>query len=374
MFFSLNSNYRWYVTGTPFPHGRSSMMGALHFLEYYTSSDCKGTESALYEETLFEAIRARYFWRNTKESVSAAKFVPAAVEQVFFLKLSDVERAMYNAAKVRSDLTHMRQLCCHPQISSQDRAVLGEEGKTLDEIRVAMQSHNINQLKSAQKYVIKRVTKLNKKTMKREKRLLKREKDDREAREKGKTIGREIIEDREKEDREWKRIEAKANKKLDKAHEDVKLLTAQGAIYKSLVPRAEEALKEPCLICFEDIAEAGITKCGHIFCMNCIKAVVRNRPSCPMCREDLTEADITAVRSESAAARAKPDELVMKHGSKMARLIRFLQSVLAADPENRAVVFFSVGQSADSDWRNALGGGYSVCLLSRQRPLPQCRH
>ena len=35
----------------------------------------------------------------------------------------------------------MRQLCCHPQISAQDRTVLGEESKTLEEIRIGMIAH-----------------------------------------------------------------------------------------------------------------------------------------------------------------------------------------------------------------------------------------
>ena len=40
----------------------------------------------------------------------------------------------------------------------------------------------------------------------------------------------------------------------------------QVTFFNSLVPRATEALQEPCLVCFDDIESASITKCGHIFC------------------------------------------------------------------------------------------------------------
>lgn len=54
-----------------------------------------------------------------------------------------VERGIYAAAATRDkrDDLRLRQLCCHLQISEQDRHVIGEKPKTLHEIREIMVKH-----------------------------------------------------------------------------------------------------------------------------------------------------------------------------------------------------------------------------------------
>ena len=137
---SFLSNYRWIVTGTPFPYGEASLSAALAFLHVQTNDDAMADEPLWYRLTV-ETFHERLFWRNTKDSVDTSRFIPPLVEEVIFLTQTPVEAAMYRAAEVARDYTRMRQLCCHPQISAQDRTVLGEESKTLEEIRIGMIAH-----------------------------------------------------------------------------------------------------------------------------------------------------------------------------------------------------------------------------------------
>lgn len=57
-----------------------------------------------------------------QESVEAElQDIPDYTDQVMFLRLSQVEKAMYRAAKARNESdVHLRQLCCHLQINRDD--------------------------------------------------------------------------------------------------------------------------------------------------------------------------------------------------------------------------------------------------------------
>ncbi|XP_047985301.1 E3 ubiquitin-protein ligase RNF4-like [Leguminivora glycinivorella] len=44
-----------------------------------------------------------------------------------------------------------------------------------------------------------------------------------------------------------------------------------------------------CPICFEDFCGQALasTKCGHVFCLSCIKTALKSKPQCPTCRTTL---------------------------------------------------------------------------------------
>ena len=81
------------------------------------------------------------FWRHTKESVGNEYNVPDITEELILLDMSEMERAIYSSASMDRDELRLRQLCCHPQISDTDRSVLGDQKKTLEEIRVILIDH-----------------------------------------------------------------------------------------------------------------------------------------------------------------------------------------------------------------------------------------
>ena len=57
---------------------------------------------------------------------------------------------------------------------------------------------------------------------------------------------------------------------------------------------------ETCPICYEEIKKYGfcVTNCSHVFCMDCMVESMKQRRSCPLCRENMdpevTEANETA--------------------------------------------------------------------------------
>ena len=120
LFGSFLSNYRWYVTGTPVPRGRDSLVGALNFLDIKLKSgfileEEMDKEMILFEMNLFDAAKKSLFWRNTKESVVKQATIPPTIEEVVYIHLSPIENAIYEAAKVANDMKSMRLVCSQPK-------------------------------------------------------------------------------------------------------------------------------------------------------------------------------------------------------------------------------------------------------------------
>lgn len=92
---------------------------------------------------------------------------------------------------------------------------------------------------------------------------------------------------------------------------------------------------EQCGICLGDIPEddIGVTKCGHIFCYECIKLIVPQKHQCPYCKKGLKDNEIYMISYEDPTKNKKDLteeiksrlELINKVGTKLANLIFFLK-------------------------------------------------
>ncbi len=102
---------------------------------------------------------------------------------------------------------------------------------------------------------------------------------------------------------------------------------------------------EICGICLGEIPESdiGITKCGHMFCYECIKSIIPSKQACPMCKVALKNTEISLISYEkknkentnkSVEIKSK-NELINKIGTKLANLIFYLKST------NEHVIIFS---------------------------------
>ncbi|XP_047157107.1 E3 ubiquitin-protein ligase RNF4-like isoform X1 [Vigna umbellata] len=58
-------------------------------------------------------------------------------------------------------------------------------------------------------------------------------------------------------------------------------------------PRIEPVFN--CPICMGPLAEEMSTRCGHIFCKNCIKAAISAQGKCPTCRKKITVKELIRV-------------------------------------------------------------------------------
>jgi SNF2 family DNA or RNA helicase len=94
---------------------------------------------------------------------------------------------------------------------------------------------------------------------------------------------------------------------------------------------SDDEEKETCGICLGNITgnDLGVTKCGHIFCYNCVKPFIESKHKCPMCQKNTTSSEIyliSKVKPEEETKEFKDKQsLINIVGTKLANLIFFLK-------------------------------------------------
>lgn len=106
--------------------------------------------------------------------------------------------------------------------------------------------------------------------------------------------------------------------------------------------------KETCSVCLGNIKsnDLGMTKCGHLFCYNCIKQAIITKGNCPICRNTIKNEEIHMIikysKEETNSIEFKDKQtLISKVGTKLANLIFFLKK------NNKHAIIFS-------QWNNLL--------------------
>ncbi|ELR15494.1 SNF2 domain containing protein [Acanthamoeba castellanii str. Neff] len=150
----IQATFRWYITGSPFPHGRTSLHNALDLLRLKVKKpidpDQKkkdktpmekneeeglGIQNLRYGVTYMPSVELEVmknlYCRHTKQSVSSEYTLPGVQTQVVLLRQTVVERALYEVAKIEKRDDEMRQLCCHPQLSNSHLRMGGVRDKNL---------------------------------------------------------------------------------------------------------------------------------------------------------------------------------------------------------------------------------------------------
>lgn len=99
--------------------------------------------------------------------------------------------------------------------------------------------------------------------------------------------------------------------------------------------------EETCGVCLDDISEddVGVTKCGHIFCYDCLKTWLTKSNLCPYCKSKLTDKDIFVLSYEKKKKILSPeekqkDDFINEVGTKLANLIFFLR-----ENNNHTIIF-----------------------------------
>lgn len=52
-----------------------------------------------------------------------------------------------------------------------------------------------------------------------------------------------------------------------------------------------------CTLCLEPFRDPSVTSCGHVFCWTCVQDWVKEKPECPLCRQDVLPQKILPLRS-----------------------------------------------------------------------------
>lgn len=112
--FVIPSKYRWSCTGTPFPHGRSSLNGIISYLSSNGHNYISPYLSNVSEYNTFLNLVCR---RNTHESTKEQIKIPPYQEHIISVDFTNTERAIYDSTP-DTDIKLKRQLCTNINVSN----------------------------------------------------------------------------------------------------------------------------------------------------------------------------------------------------------------------------------------------------------------
>ena len=57
-----------------------------------------------------------------------------------------------------------------------------------------------------------------------------------------------------------------------------------------------EGQQRKCTLCLEVFKDPSVTTCGHVFCWVCVRDWVREKPECPLCRQEVLLSKVLPLR------------------------------------------------------------------------------
>jgi len=130
------------------------------------------------------------------------------------------------------------------------------------------------------------------------------------------------------------------------------------------VQRGDEKAQE-CPICLGDYdksEELSVTRCGHIFCAECLESSVAASRSCPTCRKALNDSDYDRISGLRFSGGDKHEKAVSdcQFGTKIGQIVKQLGQIRAENAQGRALIFVQ--------WRS-LASKIAAALLDSKVPV-----
>jgi len=300
---NLTCNYYWYISGTPFINLQGIRNCArfiklqlidkvnninIDFSTYsFFNYSSRHLNNFLDKEYLWDNILEKICIRHRKEDVVDQVSIPGFVEQLIWVKFTEMERQLYDTKKHRNCSEYLQQLCCHPLIVDSTKKIFGNE------------------------------------------------------------VDLNVMQDKLI-DFHRKNIEIYTDKlsKIDTRNQAYYMIKKS---YETQISESKYMLNifdklkskeinsdENCAVCLDNIIDPALTACGHLYCYECIKRCLVNTKVCPTCRTNLVGKDLLVINKKSEDPTLNP--LIDKYGSKLGKLISMIR-VLTTIEETRIIIF-----------------------------------
>jgi SNF2 family DNA or RNA helicase len=300
---TIDANYFWYVSGTPFVNftGIKNCAKFIHLELQDSNRDLTFDYSNISESSSSRSVNfmsKQYIWNNIlekivvrhrKTDVANQIKIPGYQERLVWLKFTDLERQLYDAKKNKVSDEYLQQLCCHPLVVESSKKIFGDVEVDLTVMQDKLIEYHKNNYESNKL----KLSKL-----------------------------------------DPTRQEYHMLKKTYETHmsESKYLFTI---LEKMKKPESIE--DENCSICMDCLDNPALTACGHLFCYECIKMCLGDKKRCPMCKTDLTGKDLLVMNLKKKSTE-ETNPLILKYGSKLGKLISIIRHLVAQE-ETRIIVF-----------------------------------
>jgi SNF2 family DNA or RNA helicase len=299
---NIDSNYYWYVSGTPFVNftGVQNSAKFINLILEDSERDITFSYCNLRAQNKFllNFMNKEYIWNNIlekicirhrKSDVENQIKIPGYEERIVWLKFTDLERQLYDAKKGKVVDNYLQQLCCHPLVVESAKKIFGDVEVDL----ALMQDKLIEYHKSNYESYKTKLSKLDSTNP--------------------------------------------AFYMLKKTYETQMSESKYLFTILEKMKNPEVFDQENCAICMDQLDNPALTACGHLFCYECIKMCLGDKKRCPMCKADLTGKDLLVMN-----LKVNPSEsvnpLITKYGSKLGKLISVIRHIVAQE-DTRIIIF-----------------------------------
>ena len=293
----VNSDYKWFVSGTPFVN-YEGLKKCLKFVNMTLIDSASGQDFSnqpyVKKAYIIDKVLSNIMIRHRKCDVDNQIEIPGYEEEVIWVKLTELEKNLYLSKKNNnvSDIT-LQQLCCHILVSDTTSRYFG--GNTEVDLS-QMQDQLIEYHKNTIETYEKKLECLN------------------------------------PENQAYAMVKKNYKTKVSESKYMLSIL-------EKMANKDEIDLNQNCSICFDTLSNPSLTSCGHIFCKECLEMCLQVKKECPMCKADLNGKEIYLVDSKNKEV--EPDEenpLIKKYGSKLGKLISIVRTLIS-DDRNRIIIF-----------------------------------
>ncbi|NBU33968.1 hypothetical protein EB118_03120 [bacterium] len=323
----LVSDYKWNITGTPFPNGVSSFLNLISYNTEYTDHlQCPvmygidslpvslwmsmGLDSGLVEKC------SHLFRRNTKESIRSEVEENIIRQFVMKLQFTNQERTIYDsfvAGNKTKNYEFLIKLCCHSELFNKTGDLI-RNCKTLDEIQMVLLDFTKKQMDNANELCI-----------------VKREKIDALQSQIDEYLNsQELLPENEYILNSIRSRCAQERRTLAQLMKNYENYRRTHAYLQNAVSESDE--ESSCPICIETIQanQLAVTKCGHKFCWECISMTHSSSShgfKCPVCNTLLTNNSVYLVSDTKAAPlhETVEDYVRLTKSTKIGNIIHFIK-------------------------------------------------
>ena len=298
---SIDSNYYWYISGTPFVN-YGGVINCAKFINLKLEDINRGLiydfnnlnqlsffDTIIYKEYIWYNILEKICIRHRKTDVENQINIPGYQEQIIWLKFTDLERQLYESKKNKVSNQYLQQLCCHPLVIESTKKIFGDT-----EVDLSLMQDKLIEFhkKNYESYSLKLSNLVN---------------------------------------------TNKAYHMLKKQYETH--ITESKYMFTILEKMSsEEKIEDNCAICLDSIEKPSLTACGHLFCYHCLKMCLDNKKLCPLCKANLEGKDILVMNMKKQDSSDESNPLIQKYGSKLGKLISMIRH-LVAQSDTRIIIF-----------------------------------
>ena len=309
---SIDSDNYWFVSGSPFVN-MTGVENAFKYInlvltdtidkfkimyrqqESYTDTTniiFPGKDEIIRKKYVINEILKNICIRHKKTDIQDLDIL-GYEEQVEWINFTELERNIYTSKVGKIDTTGLLKLCCHPLVLESSKKLFGDIELDLEVMEKKLIEHHKNNIIVYNAKLIK----------------------------------------------------------LDQTNQSYHMLKKN---FENIISESNFLLNileklndvevgdeetQVCAICFEE-KSLSLTKCGHIYCKECITEWMTKRNNCPTCKKDLTMNDIFLIKKEINKDKKEDNinPLINKYGSKLGKVILMIKSLLTQE-SSRIIVF-----------------------------------